>query len=94
MSADGRTVCPKCHPDLCDYTGPKDYPHSKGLIDHAAEELGYDRSVRENYEYYFKAEEGQIFLIADYSATCWDCDWHFEVLIKTPVPSLPVKDTA
>lgn len=85
MSADGHTVCPGCHPDLKDYTGPVTYPHVRGVIDHAAEELGYDRSVRENYEFYLKAEGGEIYLIADYNATCWDCDWQWSNITKTPI---------
>lgn len=89
MSADGHTVCPACHPDLLDYTGPEKYPLvPRGVIDHAAEERGYDRSVRENYEFYLKATEGKLYLHVDYEAACWTCDWTFTLKRDEPVEGL------
>lgn len=73
MSADGHTVCPKCHPDLLTYTD------HNGVIDCSAEDLGYERDVRENYEFSFKADDGQIVLVVDYRADCWECGWHYEL---------------
>lgn len=73
MSADGHTVCPKCHPDLVTYDG-----HG-GVIDHAAEELGYGRDVRENYEFFLRTTDGQVGLAVVYRADCWECGWHWEL---------------
>lgn len=72
MSADSHTVCPKCHPWLLDYR------NNNGVIDHAAEEFGIARDVRENIEYYIEANEHGLFLIFLYRADCWECSWHFE----------------
>ena len=84
MSADSHTVCPKCHPDLLGYTGPREYPQCKypqckGSIDFAAEELGYDRSVRENIQYALLARDGKLVLNFTYDANCWDCDFGFGI---------------
>ena len=89
MSADSHTVCPNCHPDLRTFQRPSGSWGNPGVIDHAAEDLGYDRSVRENYEYYFLAEGGKLYVVANYDAACWDCDWHFEFAHKEPVTGLP-----
>lgn len=74
MSADAHTVCPKCHPDLAEWRSTE-FPGNPS-IDHASEELGYDRDVRENYEYYMTNQP--LAIVAKYSADCWTCGWHFE----------------
>lgn len=86
MSADSHTVCPKCHPDLIGYVGKPNWDGTPNhTIDNAAEELGYDRSVRENIEYYLHAEDGKVKLVFDYRADCWTCGWHFQTLHEEPV---------
>lgn len=79
MSADSRTVCPECHPDLLVYRRREKCWGDPTIIDHAAEDLGYDRSVRENYEFFFKATPEGIVLVSEYSGNCRDCGFHFEV---------------
>lgn len=90
MSANGHTVCPRCHPELVEYAGPTKYPlvHERGIIDHAAEELGYERDVRENFETYLQAKDGAFALVFDYRADCWTCGWHFETRSETPLTGL------
>lgn len=83
MSADSHTVCPKCHPDLVGWCSSA-YPGNPAT-DHAAEELGYDRSVRENVEYYLK---GGTHLVFSYDASCWDCGWHWGFEHEEPIPGL------
>lgn len=86
MSADSHTVCPKCHPDVVDYTGPTLYPLvPPGVISHAAEERDYDRSVRENIDYYLQARDHKLVLVFEYRADCWTCGWHFDTVLDEPV---------
>jgi hypothetical protein len=88
MSADSHTVCPRCHPDMLDYTGPSQYPLvPKGVVDHLAEEIGYERSVRENIDYYLQAKDRKLVLVFEYRADCWDCGWHFEALLEQLIPT-------
>lgn len=88
MSADSHTVCPKCHPEVLDYTGPTGMPFATpGVIDHLAEERGFDRSVRENIDYYIQAKDGGLDLVFTYSAVCWDCSWHFETTFTERIPT-------
>lgn len=87
MSADSHTVCPKCHPDVLDYTGPEQYPLvPEGVIDHCAEEHGYDRSVRENMDYYLLAKDKQLMVVFNYRADCWTCGWHYDTVLQGPIP--------
>lgn len=79
MSADGHTVCPNCHPDLADYT------EHDGALDHAAEDLGYARDVRERWEFTYRSVDGALVLAVEYSANCWTCGWSYE-LDTAPFP--------
>jgi len=79
MSADGHTVCPNCHPDLLGYTD------NNGVIDCAAEDLDYNRDVRENYEFCLLVKDGELFLDITYSAECWECDWGFHHSADIPI---------
>jgi len=89
MSADSRTVCPVCHPDVLDYTGPNQFPLvHPGVIDHCAEERGYDRSVRENIDYYLQNKDQKLVLVFDYRADCWDCGWHYDTVLQELIPGL------
>jgi len=89
VSADSRTVCPKCHPDVLDYTGPNQYSLvPSGVIDHLAEKCGYDRSVRENIDYYLLAKDQKLVLVFDYRADCWDCGWHYDTVLQEPISGL------
>lgn len=96
MSADSQTVCPRCALekgiDLSMYGGPEKSSLlvPKGVIDHAAEEHGLDRSVRENVDYYIRAVNGRLELHFEYRADCWDCGWHHEAELVDPIPG--VKD--
>lgn len=93
MSADSHTVCPKCHPDLANYQREAKAWGNPGIIDHAAEDLGYDRSIRENYEFYIKATPGQpLTLVSEYSANCWDCGFTFTITHEDPIPGLEAPD--
>lgn len=83
MSADSYTVCPKCHPDLIGWRSSR-YRNSTAS-DHAAEELGYNRSIRENYEFYI--ENGDT-LVASYNADCWDCGFQFDFQRRDLIPGL------
>lgn len=85
MSADSHTVCPRCHPDLVTFQRPHGSWGDPGVIDHAAEDLGYDRSVRENIEYYLLAKDHKLVLVFDYRADCWTCNWHFDTVHESPV---------
>lgn len=76
MSADSHSVCPKCHPDLIG---------RPGVTDNFADDLGYYRGVRENYEYYILDGDK---LVSEYSANCWDCDFTFEVKHVDQIPGL------
>jgi hypothetical protein len=74
---------------MVDYTGPAQYPLApEGVVDHLAEERGYDRSVRENIDYYLLAKDHKLVLVFDYHADCWTCGWHFETLHEDPIPGL------
>lgn len=42
-------------------------------------------SIRENYEFYIL--DGTK-LVSEYSATCWDCGFHFEVTNTNEIPGL------
>lgn len=83
MSADGYTVCPKCHPDLIGWQS-SEHPGSLST-DFAAEELGYDRSVRENWSFYIR---GGNTLVSEYDAVCWMCRFHFSIDHEDPIPGL------
>jgi len=88
MSADSRTVCPKCYPDLIGWTYTNNWGKASGAIDAAAEKLGYDRDVRENIDYYLKAKDNQLVLVFEYRADCWTCGWHFDTTLEEPIPGL------
>lgn len=80
MSADSRTVCPKCHPELADYTD------HDGHLDFAAEDLDISRDVRENYEFTFRNIDGQLVLNIEYSANCWTCGWQYDLDVAPGFP--------
>jgi predicted metalloprotease len=68
------------------YKGPQQHPLvAPGIIDHAAEELGYQRDVRENYENYLQARDGKLYLVFEYRADCWSCGWHWETELEDEV---------
>jgi len=77
MSADSRTVCPKCDPDIINYIG---------VLDNIAEEREFDRSVRENIDYYLQGRGRKLVLVFEYRADCWICGWHFDIRHEDPIP--------
>lgn len=81
MSADGSTVCPKCHPDLIGWKNKR----GEGVTDFAAEELGYDRSLREYYEFYMRDGDK---IVADYGAECRECGFRIGFKHTYEIPGL------
>jgi hypothetical protein len=86
MSADSHSVCPKCHPEDLNKVGVWQNFDSSGTGD-----------VRENYETYWRSRQVEpirdpgglgLFLVAEYSADCWTCGWHFEITTETPLTGL------
>ena len=80
MSADSRTVCPKCHPEVLERIG---------VLPNIGNELGLPAEVRENIDYYIQnlSHDGPR-LVFVYSADCWKCDWNFHTTIVAPIQDL------
>ena len=80
MSADSRTVCPKCHPEVLERVG---------VLSNIGNELGLSAGVRENIDYYIQnfIHDGPR-LVFVYSADCWECNWNFHTTIVAPIREL------